>query len=245
MKAIIPAAGYATRLYPLTKDTPKQLLQIGDRKMIEHVVNKLEEIDEVDHIYIVTNDKFYGKFLEWNRGYSSHKDITIMNDGTKSNEDRLGAIGDIHYAVEKNKIDDDCWVIGGDNLFEFSLKDVLKFYRAKDSSIIAVRDLLDKKEVANKFGVVEIDDNHKIIGFEEKPAEPKSTLAATLVYMLKREDLAELYSIMEREDRPDNAGEFIKYLSSRRDVHSYAFDEAWYDIGNPEQLEEVGRLYGK
>ncbi len=242
MKAIIPAAGYATRLYPLTLNTPKQLLKVGDKRMLEHILHKIEEVKNIDHIYIVTNNKFYNHFLGWKKTFSSSIPITILNDMTMSNEDRLGAVGDIHFAVDKCSIDDDCLVIGGDNLFEFSLNHMIDYFKEKDSSIIAVRDLYDKRKLANKFGVVEIDENLRITGFEEKPAQPRSTLTATMVYIFKRDDIAKLHNIM-KTSKPDNSGDFIKHLSETSTVHCYIFDENWYDLGSHEQLEEVNQIY--
>ena len=131
MKALIPAAGYATRLHPLTKDTPKHLLEVRGKPILEHVIAKIEEIKEVDEIVVVTNEKFYKNFVEWKKGFSSRVPISIFNDGTTSNEDRLGQIGDIHFGIEKAKIDDDLLVIAGDNLFNFSLKEVHTNFKSK------------------------------------------------------------------------------------------------------------------
>ena len=243
MKAIIPVAGYATRLFPLTKDSPKSLLGVGGKPMIEHVIGKITKLDAVDHIYIVTNNKFYKHFVDWKDSFEHPIAITIVNDMTMSNEDRLGSVGDMHFAIDECKIDDDCLVIGGDNLFEFNLKTMHDYFEMKNTSAIAARDLFEKSKVTG-LGVMEIDDASKVIGFEEKPEDPKSTLAATMVYMFKRQDLRHLYDIVEN-GAPDNAGDFIKHLAEQSHVHAYVFSENWYDIGSHEQLEEVRRRYGK
>ena len=243
MKAIIPVAGYATRLFPLTKDVPKSLLEVGGKPMIEHVIGKIAKLDAVDHIYIVTNNKFHKNFLDWRDTLESRIAITIVNDMTMSNEDRLGSVGDMHFVIDKCRIDDDCLIIGGDNLFEFNLKAMHDYFEKKNTSAIAARDLFEKSKV-KEFGVMEIDYASRVIGFEEKPKDPKSTLTSTMVYMFKREDLQHLYHIVEN-GAPDNAGDFIKHLAEQSDVHAYVFSENWYGIGSHEQLEEVRRRYGK
>ena len=134
MDAIILAAGYATRLYPLTENTPKPLLKVAGKLMIEHIIKKLEELEIINEIYIVTNNKFEQKFLEWLHNFDAKKPIEIINDGTKSNEDRLGALGDIYYVTDTKKIDKDIVVIAGDNLFEFPLLDVINLFKKRNSS---------------------------------------------------------------------------------------------------------------
>ena len=121
MKAVVLAAGYATRLYPLTKDQPKPLLEVAGKPIAEHIIRKIEEVDEVDEIFIVTNNKFSEHFSKWVNSFSSSKKITVVNDQTMSNEDRLGSLGDIQFVIEKHNVEDDILVVAGDNLFEFSL----------------------------------------------------------------------------------------------------------------------------
>lgn len=241
VKAIIPAAGYATRLYPLTKNQPKQLLRVGSKRMIEHIVHKIEDIPEIDHIFIVTNAKFYENFKAWAKRFRKRAPITIINDFTRDDDEKLGAVGDIHYAVSKFNIDDDVLIIGGDNLFEFSITDMHDQFRRK-GSMIAVRDLKDKNRIKGRFGCVEINKSRRITDFAEKPQKPKTTLTATMVYMLRKEHLKELHNIMS-DGSPDNAGEFIRFLSERRKIYSYVFDEPWYDIGSFETLKEVNDIY--
>ena len=135
MKAIVLAAGYAIRLRPLTLNRPKPLLKVAEKPIIEHIINKLEELEIVDKIYIVTNDKFSQNFTDWVDNFDAKKSIEVVNDGTKSNEDRLGALGDVNYVIDIKKIDDDIIVIAGDNLFEFSLLDVVDIFRKRKSTI--------------------------------------------------------------------------------------------------------------
>ncbi|MEM3126633.1 MAG: nucleotidyltransferase family protein [Candidatus Woesearchaeota archaeon] len=245
MKCIILCAGYSTRLYPLTLNKPKQLLEVGDKLMIDYIVEKVNELKTVDEIIVVSNNKFYEQFDDWRKNVSSNKKITIVNDGTNSNEERLGAVGDIHFAVDKLNINDDLLVIGGDNLFQFSLQEFHSFFLDKKSSIIAVYDLLDPKKLAKKFGVVELDNKSKIIGFEEKPAEPKTSLASTACYVFSRKHLDLLKECIEKSHTPDNLGDFIRWLSNKEVIYGFTFIEPWIDIGSPEEYKEVQKQFSK
>lgn len=236
MKAIVLCAGYSTRLHPLTLNQPKPLLKVAGKPMLEHIMFRIEEVDDVDEIFIVTNDKFYQHFLHWLKNYKSNKKINIINDGTKTNESRLGAVGDIHFVVKNKNIDDDILIIAGDNLFEFSLDHMNIFFNEKKSPVVALYDVKDK-ELAKKYGIVALDEKEKIIGFEEKPLEPKSTLASTACYIFSKKDLEELEKIISQGKKPDNLGDFIKFLSERTHVYGFVFSEAWFDIGSKEQLD--------
>jgi len=244
MKAIVLAAGYATRLYPLTKDTPKPLLKVAKRPILEHILLKLDKVDAVDEVFIVTNDRFYKNFLEWKKNYNPNKKIEILNDGTKSNKDRLGAIGDIDFAIKKKNIDDNAMVIGGDNLFEFSLVQLAKFFREKEKSVIALVDVKDM-ELAKKYGIAGIDAKQRIVAFWEKPEKPESTLASTACYIFSKEDIEELEKCIKSNKQPDNLGDFIKYLSERRHVYGMVFTERWFDIGDHQQLKEADVAWSK
>lgn len=243
MKAIILAAGYATRLHPLTLDKPKPLIEVGGMPMVEHILFRIEEVNDVDGIFIVTNDKFYPKFVEWSKGFKCNKPLKILNDSTKSNEDRLGAVGDIHFVVQKEKIDEDLMVIAGDNLFEFSLAHLVGFFNKKNASIVALCDLLEKEKLAKKFGVVELDEHLRVVGFEEKPEHPKTSLTSTACYIFTKKDLELLEKCIKEDKKPDNLGDFIKWLSEREHIYGFVFTESWFDIGSHEQLEEVRKLY--
>ncbi len=244
MKALILAAGYATRLYPLTENMPKQLLQVGEKKMVEHIIHKIEEVEEIDEIIIITNNKYNSLFVEWKKGFNSNKPITLINNGTDTNETRLGAVGDMHYAIKNKNIDDDILIVGGDNLFEFSLLSIMNMFREKKAPVVAARDLGDPAKLAKKFGTLEIDDNMKIIGFEEKPEAPKSALASTCIYLYTKEDIRELEKLIGEGKIPDNTGDFLRIILDKRQVYCYSFSETWYDIGSHEELKEVNELYG-
>lgn len=236
MKALILAAGYATRLYPLTKNTPKPLLEVGGKAILGHILDKLDMVDE---IFIVTNNFFYPQFNTWlqNNNYSN---ITLVNDNTNSNEDRLGSIGDMEFVVKQHNIQDDLLVIGGDNLFEDNLTEFIQFFQEKGSSIL-LNDVKDI-ELAKKLGIVSLNDHNQISNFVEKPEQPESTLASTLVYGLTKNHLC-LFSEALKENKWDSPGNFISFLSQRETVYGKNVIGKWFDIGSLDQLEESRRHY--
>lgn len=245
MKAIVLGAGYGTRLYPLTRNNPKPLLPVGGRPILEYILDKVDQVPSVEGVLVVTNDRFASHFEEWKRGFHWSKPIEIINDGTTSNDDRLGAVGDIYFVLKQKEVDEEVLVVGGDNLFEFDLRKTYEFYRQKGSSVVGLYDMVDKAKVAELYGVVSIDEKSKIIGFEEKPKDPKSALISTALYFLTRSDLEELRRYIEGGNSPDNLGDFIRYLIKNRDVFGYVFKENWFDIGSFEQLDRANAYFSK
>lgn len=243
MKSIILAAGYGTRLYPLTLNQPKPLLEVAEKPMVEHIISRIEGVDDVDEIFIVTNNKFYNHFVEWLKSYSSNKKIKIVNDMTKSNEDRLGSIGDVSFVIEKENINDDVLVIAGDNLFEFSLKDVVNVFKERKTTVVALYDVKDI-ELAKKYGIVSVDKSNKIIDFKEKPEKPESTLASTGVYIYPKNILKFIVEYADKGEA-DKTGNLLEELYKKEDIYCYVSDKRWYDIGSFEQLEEARENYGK
>ena len=177
MKVLILAAGYATRLYPLTLTQPKPLLPVVGKPMIDYVMDNLAAIPEVDHVYVVTNAKFAGHFQKWADGYAAQSKLkfTIINDGSTDDSNKLGAIGDLHLVLTKEKIDDDLIVVAGDNLFSEKLGEFGKYCLQKNTPVLGLYDV-GTIEQAKKYGVVSVDDQGKLVKFEEKPPHPESTL---------------------------------------------------------------------
>jgi len=243
LKALILCAGFATRLYPLTKNKPKALLEVKGKTILGYIIEKLEKIPEVDEIFIITNNKFSLAFEQWTEENKFSKKIIIINDFTMTEEDKLGAVGDIQFAVEEQKVIDDLMVVAGDNLFEYSLNNLFKFFEEKNSSALACKKFASIEILAGKYGVVELDDKNKIIGFEEKPKSPKTLIGATGCYVFKKEDLQLLKPFLKEKHNPDNSGEFIKYLAERRDVFGFVFSERWYDIGSFEELGKAREVF--
>ena len=235
MKALILAAGYGTRLYPLTLDKPKPLLPIAGKPIIEHILEQMNDIEEIGEIFVITNNKFTPHLEEWAKSFSCKKPIKIINDQTMSNETRLGAIGDLNFAIKNENIDDDLAVIAGDNLFGFKLKDFIDFAKDKKTSVVAGK-YLDKSIIAGRYGTLNVDDDDKVLEFEEKPQDPKTNIAATACYFFKKEDLEKVDDFM-KDNKGDNSGDFIRYLVEKSIVYTFIFKEHWFDIGDKEQLK--------
>ena len=229
MKALILAAGYATRLRPLTDAIPKQLLPVGGRPMVDWILDRILETS-ADEIHLVTNARFAADFERWAEG----KDVRVHNDGTSSNDDRLGAIGDIDFVG----LDDDLLAIAGDNLFDYSLADYEAYWRDKGGSCVAVHDVGDL-ELAKKYGIVAVDADGRIVDFVEKPERPPSTLAATATYLYRREHAALVKTYLADGNPPDQPGNFVAWLHGREPVYAYRFSGEWYDIGDHAQLLEA------
>jgi glucose-1-phosphate thymidylyltransferase len=235
VKAIVLAAGYATRLRPLTDTWAKELLPVGGRPILDGIVESIQAVDEVDGIHVVTNAVKAPAFRAWAEG----RDVRVHDDGTSTNDDRLGAIGDMQFVVERERIDDDLLVIAGDNLFDFALSDFVGFWRAKgEQSAVAVRDV-GTKELARQYGVIELDADERVIDFVEKPEQPRSTLAAIATYLYGRKHLPLIKRYLDDGNPPDQPGRMVAWLQEREPVYGWAFDSPWYDIGNLEQLLEA------
>lgn len=243
IKALILAAGYAVRLYPLTQNTPKPLLEIKGKPIIGHILDKLKSIKDITEVYIITNHRFYDQFRVWLNHYSFPKNIKLIDDGTISNEDRLGAVGDINFVLKEEDIQEDILVLAGDNLFGFSLQKFIDFFqRGKNkNSVLALHDLQDKEKIKGKLGAAVLEKT-KIIHFEEKPLQPKSTLAATACYLFARDDLPFVEKSLQL-GKVDNPGELIKYLVKESEVHGFVFTEPWLDVGTFESLKQAEQLY--
>ena len=204
-------------------------------------MENVEKVDEVDEIAIITNDRFFEQFENWLRNTKTKKKIDILNNGTKTNEERLGAIGDINCVLQRKKMKDDILLIAGDNLFDFSLKEFITFFK-KNGSSVALYDMKDKSKVAKRLGVAVIDSKNRITSFEEKPENPKSTLAATCCYALKKESSAKLQEYI-KSGRKDNPGDFIAWLRERENIYGFTFSGNWFDIGSFEALEDANKVY--
>jgi glucose-1-phosphate thymidylyltransferase len=240
MKGLLLAGGYATRLRPLTDATAKPLLPVGGRPMIDWIVDRIGKARVVDDLHLVTNAVYAADFERW----AAVRSIAVWNDGTTSNDDRLGALGDVAFAVERGRLaGDDLLVIAADNLFEFSLHDYVAFWRGKrDGSALAVHRLSDPS-LAHLYGVVELDDADRVVGLEEKPEHPRSDLVSTATYLFHRDHLPLLDRYLEEGNPPDPPGRFLVWLFPRAPVYGYRFTEAWFDIGDPDQLLEADNRY--
>jgi len=235
VKAIVLAAGYATRLRPLTDTRAKELLPVGGRPMIDWILDAVAEVQGVEAVHVVTNATKAQAFRDWAQG----RDVEIHDDATTSNENRLGAIGDLRFVIDGAGLDDDLLVIAGDNLFEFSLADYVAFWQAKGrASAVAVRDV-GSLELASQYGIVALADDGRLLDFVEKPADPASTLAATATYIFHREHVPLITSYLAQDLPADQPGRFVAWLHQREPVYGWRFDATWYDIGTLGQLGEA------
>lgn len=244
MKAIILVAGYATRLYPLTKNTPKPLLKVGGKAIIDYIVDEINTLEAVDKIFVVSNHKFAGHFQEWANSFANPKPITVIDDGTETEETRRGAIGDIQYTVEQGNIDDDVVIIAGDNLFTYSLKEYYDFYKQKNADCVCVKQF-DDMEMIKQLGVVVLDESDRVTDLEEKPEHPKSNKAAFATYMYKRETVPMIKEYLESGNKPDAPGYFLQWLHKKKPVYGYVMNGECYDVGTLKALEEVRTIYGE
>lgn len=248
MVTIILAAGYGTRLYPLTLDKPKALLNVGGKSILDRLIEKINLIPENKKTYLVTNDKFYKPLEEWRAAGKFPVETKVINDGTFTNETRLGAIGDINLVLEENKIDDDLFILGSDNLFEVDLREFIKFSTGKRPSGSIMLFDIENIELAKKYGICSLDGDSRVVDFEEKPKSPKGTLAATAVYFIPKEKIAKFHEYMKTDLPKDAPGNLMKWLARVDKLFGFPFSGAWYDIGDKKSLkkaDEEFKKYGK
>ena len=246
MTVLILAGGYGTRLAELGKNTPKPLLKIQNRYLLEYILEKIKPLKDVEKIVLVTNNKFYGIFQQWAKEQSgSACPISIVNDGTNTPEDRLGSIGDIDFVIRQENLQDDLLVVGGDNLFEGSLEFYVQFSIKKAPAVtIGVYDVRSLED-AKRFGVVGIDAHDRINLFEEKPVKPRSTLIAMCLYYLPKKSLGLIADYLVEFGKSDTAGDYIRWLCQKSDVYGFKFEGKWYDIGSIESYREAQNDFGK
>lgn len=247
MNALILAAGYATRLYPLTLDKPKPLLSVGGKPIIEWTMDNLADVPDLETIYIVTNDKFASDFQAWSERYRSRHPkfkLKIVNDGSQSDDDKLGAIGDINFVVSReNLTSDGLIVIAGDNLFTESLTGFVACAKETEATV-AVYDVGDT-EAIKEYGNIAVDADGIITHFEEKPHKPRGTLAAIALYYYSPEVLSLLTTYLAAGNNPDQPGRFVQWLYTRKPVKTFQIKGQWLDIGSKEMLKKADEILSR
>lgn len=240
MDCIILCAGYATRLRPLTLRTPKPLLEVGGKPILAHILDRLVPTD-IRRVFIATNARFADSFTEWVNGVSFGAiELNVVNDGTTSNEDRLGSVGDVHFVAGQAGLDDDFLIINGDNLFTFSLEPLLADFRTR-GNMLALYDV-GSLDTARLYGIPALTDDLRVVGFVEKPERPTSTLASIGIYAYRAEVHGKLTDYLAQGNSSDMTGEFVAWLHTKTEVYGHAYRDAsdvWFDIGTIEQLEEA------
>ncbi|MBO5851415.1 MAG: nucleotidyltransferase family protein [Clostridia bacterium] len=236
MKCLILAAGYATRLYPLTENFPKPLLKVKNKPILDWLIEDIDSLGLVNEFIVISNHKFFNIFNDWAK--QKPQKITVLNDGTTSNETRLGAVKDIQFAIKTLRIDDDLLVIAGDNLLDFSLTKFIVYAKRKGTSCV-MRYYEPSVEKLKKTGVAEVDGNDKVLCLTEKPSEPKSNYACPPFYFYAKKDVKLVEQGIDEGCKVDAPGSFIAWLSTVATVHAMEMPGKRYDIGNLESYEKV------
>jgi len=247
MRIVILAAGYATRLHPMTLTRPKPLLTVAGKPMVDYVLDHLAPFDNISHVYVVTNDKFAGHFQNWADRYQESKPdlhFKIVNDGSTEDANKLGAIGDLLLVLEQEHIDDDILVVAGDNLFNKPLGEFVKFCLEKNAPVLGVHDV-QTVEQARKYGVVGLDKTGRITKFEEKPENPPSTLIGIALYYYPKAVLPLIHQYMAEGNNPDQPGRLVQWIYPRTPFYARTVPGIWYDIGSKETLDEANRIFGQ
>lgn len=247
MKVVILAAGYATRLYPLTLTRPKPLLTVAGKPMIDNVLDHLAPIEGIDRVYVVTNARFADQFQQWadaSRAARSRLEVRIINDGSTDDSNKLGAIGDLHLVVTRENVDDDLIVVAGDNLFSRSLEDFGRVGREKNAPVLAVYDVGDLEQI-KKYNAITLDGDGRITFFEEKPKHPTSTLTGIALYYYPRHVVPLIRRYVAEGNNPDQPGRLVQWLYPRMPVYTWTVPGIWFDIGSKETLEEADRIFAR
>jgi glucose-1-phosphate thymidylyltransferase len=242
VKLVVLAAGYATRLCPLTLDRPKALLPVAGRPMLEHVLESLAGIADLDGAYLVTNAKFAETFRAWASAAAVAWPITIVDDGTTDDVTKLGAIGDLDLVITQERLDDDVVVVAGDNLFSERLDEFGRFARSKDAPVLAVYDVGSLDEM-RKYNAITMDGEGRITFFEEKPERPASTVTGIALYYYPRNVLPLLRRYVEEGNNPDQPGRLVQWLYPQLPFYTWRVPGVWYDIGSEETLREADRVF--
>ena len=245
MKVLILAAGYATRLYPLTLTQPKPLLPVAGKPMIEYVLDNIAPIEGIDRVYVVTNAKFADHFQKWSDQYRATKkkmDFTIVNDGSTDDSNKLGAIGDLNLVITKEKVDDDLIVVAGDNLFSQSVEEFGRFCRKKNAPVLATYDVGSLEQV-KKYSSISTDAEGRITNFQEKPQNPTSTLTGIALYYYPKHVLPMIKQYVAEGNNPDQPGRLVQWLYPRTPFYTWTVPGLWFDIGAKETLEEANKIF--
>jgi|WetSurMetagenome_2_1015567.scaffolds.fasta_scaffold231861_1 glucose-1-phosphate thymidylyltransferase len=242
MNALILAAGYATRLYPLTKDFPKPLLDIGGRTILDHLVDQLERIAVVSRIVLVTNRRFAPVFRAWQQARSASKPVEILDDGTACNEDRLGAVGDLRWAIQQVPLDNDLLVTAADNLLRFPLAEFVAAFQARRATQVCVH-VVEDADRRRRTGIAVLGEEDRVLEFAEKPPEPKTHWAVPPIYAFPRRTLSQVSAYLDAGGSPEAPGHFIEWLCQKERVFAYRIQGSILDIGTPQSLEAARRLF--
>ncbi len=244
MKLLILAGGYGTRLYPLVKDTPKALLDVAGKTLIDHTFDKFLSLKDLEEVVVVTNDKFNGILTSWAQGRNGKPfPVRVINDGTRTPEERLGAVGDILFVLDKAGDGTDWAVVGSDNLFDQGVVDFFDAARRNAPGVTIGAYDLGNIAGASKYGVVETDATGKVISLQEKPKDPRSTLISMCLYFFPQRSLHFLKEFIKETHKTDTTGGYIQWLYQKTAVYGFKFSGKWYDIGSIESYQEAQQYF--
>ena len=243
MKCLILAAGYATRLYPLTENFPKPLLEVKGKTILDWLLDDIDSSKKINEYVVISNDKFFCHFEKWASEKTLKAPITLVNDGSKDNDNRLGAVADIKFAIDTLNIDDDIIVIAGDNVLDFSLCNFIDYFESKKEPCV-MRYYEERTEKLRKTGVASVDDEGLITKMVEKPENPESNWCIPPFYAYPAKDLKMLDQGIKDGCKTDAPGSFVVYLASKQKVYAMEMPGKRYDIGDLKSYEEVNNKYG-
>ena len=240
MKAYLLAAGYATRMYPLTRDRPKPLLEVAGQPILSHIVDRVVALDDLSEIVVIGNDRFHDAFASWADGLRLEVPLRVLNDGSSSVHDKLGAIGDLGFALREVPTGDEDWLVAaGDNLLAFDLRDLQRRYQKRGTAQLAVREVPPEQQEPRKYNEVTRDETGRVLRFREKPPDPSSPWVAIALYFLPATAAARLHMYLEQGGNPDAPGHFIEWLAARDEVFAERLPGGWFDIGSLAGLDHA------
>ena len=240
MKAVVLAGGYATRLWPITKQRPKMFLPVGEGTVIDTIFEDLEADDRVSEVFVSTNEYFADEFEAY-LSESRFEKPTLSVEETRAEDEKFGVVGAIAQLIDRENVDDDLLVVAGDNLISFDLSDFTDFFYEKEAPVLAAYDV-GSRERAKAYGLVELDGD-EVISFQEKPEDPKSTLVSIACYAYPQDVLPLFEEYLQGDNNPDEPGWFVQWLQGRRGVYAFSFDDAWFDIGTPQSYLDAVAWY--
>ena len=253
MIAIILAAGYATRLRPLTEHMPKALLSVGSVTMLDRLMRGIASIPNLQRACLVTNDRFYPQFVAWHRSAAANYPrltIDILNDGTDSDQNKRGAVGDMQFTIEQLAIDDDILVCASDNLFTFPLTDFVADFQRTGKDTLLMSRVYDI-DLLRRFAVATLDESGRVTGLVEKPSDPPSNIGVYALYLYRKDTVPLIAQYLAEGNSPDAPGHFPEWLHTRKEVRGYLFQGECIDIGTPDvyyatcaRYEKGGDLHG-
>jgi glucose-1-phosphate thymidylyltransferase len=240
MKAVVLAGGYATRLWPITKHRPKMFLPVGEETVIDVIFEDLEDDDRISEVFVSTNERFAETFEEY-LADSPFEKPTLSVEETVEEDEKFGVVGALEQLIDREGVEEDMVVIAGDNLLSFDVAEFVDFFEEKGTPCLAAYDV-GSKERAKSYGLVELDGD-RVVDFQEKPDDPKSTLVSIACYAFPAETLPKFDEYLEDGNNPDEPGWFLQWLQNRGDVHAFTFDGAWFDIGTAESYLDAVSWY--